>query len=101
MTRPSKPKQKQNRKPAPDNLSQLNDSSILERIGTGRSILPCQPNASDNLAIQKLYKLPVGELPVDRFAPDAPKPVPAFRLALIKVYIDAAKARHLPPPVQK
>jgi hypothetical protein len=94
MARPSKPK-KQKRKSAPDILSQLNDSSILERIGTGRTILPSQPNASDNLAIQKLCRLPVGELPVDRFAPDAANPVPALRLALIKVYIEAANARYL------
>jgi hypothetical protein len=100
MARPSKPKRKQKRNSAPDNLSQLNDSSILERIGTGRSILPSQPNASDNLAIQKLYKLPVGELPVDRFAPDAPKPVQAFRHTLINVYMKAAQARYLGKPTK-
>ena len=92
----SKPKRGQERKPAHSRFrSQLDDSHILERIGTGRSRMPSQPNANDNLAIQQLYKRPVGELLVDRFAPHASKPVPAFRLAQIEVYTKAAQARYL------
>lgn len=98
MARPSKPKRKQKRKLAPNAFRRQlyeNESSFLDRIGTGDSIWPSQPNTNDNLAIRQLYRLPVGDLLVDRFAPDAPKPVPALRLALIKVYIKAAKARYL------
>jgi hypothetical protein len=96
MTRRSKPKRRQKRKLSPNSFQRQlseNDSAVLDRIATGGSVMPRQPNANDNLAIQRLYRVPVGDLLVDRFAPDAPKPVPTFRLALINVYINAAQAR--------
>src|SRR5512143_911042 len=103
MAHPSKPKPKEKRKLAANRFQRQlneNESSLLDRIGTRGAIWPRQQNANDNLAIRQLYKLPVGELLVDRFAPHASQPVPAFRLALIEVYTKAAQARYLSKPTK-
>jgi hypothetical protein len=104
MARRSKTKRGQKRKPADNRFERQleeNESAILDRIGTGGSILPSQPNASDNLAIQQLYQHPLGELRLDLFALDALKSLAQFRFALIKVYVIAGQARYLSKPTSK
>jgi hypothetical protein len=96
MVRRSKPKRKRTQNRAPNLFrSQLNEQykALLDRIGKGASILPSLPNANDNLVIGRLYRTPIGESSLDLYAPDAFKSLAEFRLALIKVYIEAAEER--------
>jgi hypothetical protein len=51
------------------------------------------PNTHDQLAIEKLRSVPVGELAVDRFMRNNPQMIPVFREAMVGVYFNAAKAR--------
>ena len=51
------------------------------------------PNTHDQIAIEKLRSVPVGEFAVDRFMRNNPQMIPAFRRAMVGVYLNAAKAR--------
>jgi len=51
------------------------------------------PNTHDQIAIEKLRSVPVGELAVDRFMRNNPRMIPVFREAMVRVYLNAANAR--------
>lgn len=103
MGRRSKTKRGQKRKPAHIRFQRQLDEGervALDRIGTGDSVMPSLPNANDNIAIQQLYRNPLGQLPLDLHAPDAVESLAEFRLALINVYYKAAEARYLGKPTK-
>jgi hypothetical protein len=97
MARPfaSKQKRRHRRKPASSHSHRQlgeKDSAILAGIGKSNRLRPFLQNTNDNLAIQELYRRPIGELLLDPFAPGS---IPELRLALINVYIKAADMRRL------
>jgi len=50
------------------------------------------PNTHDQIAIEKLRSVPVGEFAVDRFMRNNPQMIPAFRRAMVGVYLNAAQS---------
>src|ERR1700704_519107 len=94
MRRAPKRRGGQDRKSKPAGPRQrVNESAPAKPLGIDGLVPPSLANSRDNLVMRLLCTAAVGELAVDRLAPQAAQTVPVLRKALGRVYCKAAKAR--------
>jgi hypothetical protein len=95
MTRPPERKRGQGQKSKPKQARPRLNKNADPKVGKSGAIPLITPNVNDSWVIQELSETAAGALAVDSLVLNPQQSVPELRLALINVYLKAAKQRQL------
>jgi hypothetical protein len=95
MTRPPERKRGQGQKSKPKQARPRLNKNADPKVGKSVAIPLITPNVHDSWVIRELSETAAGALAVDSLVLNPQQSVPELRLALINVYLKAAKQRQL------